>query len=102
MTEHLLLILACSVVTFLPRILPLYLLKGRRLRARAEAFLNIIPYSSLAILVIRGILTADAHILPATILGTIISSAVAYWKENISLTVVSSIAVAYFVLNVFS
>ena len=83
-------------MTFIPRVLPIAFLKGRKVSPRIEAFLGIIPYSSLSILTIRTLLTADVEMFLPTLLGIGVAVLVSYVSENISLTIISAIAVAFF------
>ena len=56
-----LMILGMSLVTYLPRVLPAFLMGRIRLSARVERFLQLIPYTAMTALVFPGVFTVDAN-----------------------------------------
>lgn len=100
MSNYLLLIIGMMIVTYLPRFLPLIFFKNFKLNDRAELFLSYIPYTSLSILLIRGILTQDKSLQLATVLAIGTSSFLAYIKGNLILSVISGIVVSFIVINI--
>ena len=55
----LLLILGMALVTYLPRALPAVLVEKLRFRPWLEKFLNLIPYTAMATLIVPGVFTVD-------------------------------------------
>jgi len=88
-----------ALVTYLPRLLPLMLLQKLKLRPSMMRFLQLVPYTSLSILIVRGILTSDPDMVPAAIAGIGVAGALAYWKGNLVLSVLSGIAVSFLVIT---
>ena len=56
-----LMILGMTLVTYLPRVLPAFLMGRIRLSARVEHFLQLIPYTAMTALVFPGVFTVDAN-----------------------------------------
>ncbi len=54
-----LLILGMAVVTFLPRVLPAFVVDKIRLNRYTERFLRLIPYTAMAALVFPGVFALD-------------------------------------------
>ncbi|MBQ9783387.1 MAG: AzlD domain-containing protein [Clostridia bacterium] len=54
-----LLILGMAAVTFLPRILPAFIVDKLRFNRYLECFLKLIPYTAMAALIFPGILSVD-------------------------------------------
>ena len=55
-----LMILGMTLVTYLPRVLPAFLMGRIRLSARVEHFLQLIPYTAMTALVFPGVFSVDA------------------------------------------
>ena len=74
-----LMILGMTLVTYLPRVLPAFLMGRIRLSARVEHFLQLIPYTAMTALVFPGVFSVDAN----PVLG-VVGAAVAgglAWKK---------------------
>ncbi|WP_409228058.1 AzlD domain-containing protein [Gudongella sp. SC589] len=99
MNSYLPVIFGMALVTYLPRLLPLMLLQKLKLRPSMMRFLQLVPYTSLSILIVRGILTSDPDMVPAAIAGIGVAGALAYWKGNLVLSVLSGIAVSFLVIT---
>ena len=56
-----LMILGMTLVTYLPRVLPAFLMGRIRLNARVEHFLQLIPYTAMTALVFPGVFSVDAN-----------------------------------------
>lgn len=93
-------ILGMSLVTYLPRLLPLLFLTNKRLNPKLEQFLQYIPHTSLSILLIRGILTSPKELLIPTIIGILLAGIVSYFKPNLILSVMVSILASFLVINI--
>lgn len=85
MKNYLPLIIAMTLVTYLPRLMPLMLLSNRKVNKHIKQFLLYIPYTSLSILIIRGIITSAAII--------------SYIKGNLVLSVLAGILLSFLTIN---
>ena len=56
-----LMILGMTLVTYLPRVLPAFLMGRIRLSARVEHFLQLIPYTAMTALVFPGVFSAVSY-----------------------------------------
>ncbi|WP_132983035.1 AzlD domain-containing protein [Tissierella praeacuta] len=74
-----------TLVTYLPRLMPLMLLSNRKVNKYIKQFLLYIPYTSLSILIIRGIITSAAII--------------SYIKGNLVLSVLAGILLSFLTIN---
>lgn len=100
MKNYLPLILGMAVVTYLPRIIPLIALKDREVNINIEEFLYYIPYTSLSILIVRGIITADSSLKIATMAGIGIAGILSYKKGNLVLSVLAGIFLSFIIINI--
>lgn len=86
-----LLILGMSIVTYLPRFLPLYLLTKMEIPEIVVAWLRYVPVAVLSALIMPGILTVDKQLAVTLsnpyLLASILAIFVAYRTKNMMLTV---------------
>ena len=99
MSNYLPLIIGMGLVTFIPRMIPLVFLTKKELSPRAKQFLLYIPYTSLSILIIRGILTSSQELMLPTIIGIAVSGLVAYFKSNLVLSVSAGILATFIIIS---
>lgn len=102
MDNYFTLILGMFVVTYLPRLIPLTVLTSKKVSNKMEQFLLYVPYTSLSILIIRGIITESSQMKLPTILGILVSGAVAYRKGNLVISVIMGIFTAFITLNIIA
>ena len=100
--KYLPLILGMALVTYIPRLIPLVVLKKGRSSEKFTLFLTFIPYTSLSILIIRGILTSTDDMKIPTILGILVASIIAYVQKNLILSVLGGIVAAFISINFFN
>ena len=100
MTGLLPLILGMTVVTFIPRFIPLIFLKDREINPKVRKFLVYIPFTSLSILITKGIIESSAEMFLPTIIGIGISGIVSYFKGNLVVSVFLGIVAAFITLNI--
>lgn len=100
MTGLLPLILGMTVVTFIPRFIPLIFLKDREINPKVRKFLVYIPFTSLSILITKGIIESSADMLLPTIIGIGVSGIVSYFKGNLVVSVFLGIVAAFITLNI--
>jgi branched-subunit amino acid transport protein len=74
-------------------------LKDRKIEGKMKRFLQYIPYTSLSVLIIRGILTSSQEMIIPTILGISSAALAAYLKGNLLLSVFAGILVSYLLLQ---
>lgn len=79
------------LVTFLPRVLPVFLLERFQLSARAEKFLRLIPYTAMAALIFPGVLSVDPAQPAVGAIGGVVAILAAYWKPSVPLSVLLSV-----------
>lgn len=101
MSNYFPVILGMALVTYIPRLVPLMLLKRLKLRPVIMRFLQFVPYTSLSILIARGILNQEPDLFWAAMVGIGIAGAAAYWKGNLVLSVLVGIVASFVVISVF-
>ena len=92
-----LVVLGCTLVTFIPRLIPALFIDKLDFPPKAEKFLNLIPYTALAALICPGVLTVDNQLWYIGLIGAVVAAGLA-WKKVpmgaiVILTVVILIAV---------
>lgn len=88
-----------TLVTYLPRLIPQNILTNREINKDIKQFLSYIPYTSLSILIIRGIITTSDKMMIPTILGIGIAGIISYIKGNLVLSVLSGIFLSFLIIN---
>lgn len=99
MNKIILLIVGMGIVTFLPRLIPLMFISKMELSYNRRKFLEFIPYTSLTILIVRGVITSSEEMIIPTIIGLSVSGLTAYFKSNLVLSVGSGIIAAFIAIN---
>lgn len=99
--KYLPLILGMALVTYIPRLIPLLVLKTGSVNERFKLFLTFIPYTSLSILLIRGVLFSKSDMKLPTIVGIVVASIIAYVQDNLILSVLGGIVAAFITINFF-
>jgi branched-subunit amino acid transport protein len=83
------------LVTYLPRVLPLFLPNQRSLPVWLERWLKLVPYTALGALIFPGILTVDPSRPWVGIVGGIAAILAAWKLNNLVITVVVAFLVVY-------
>lgn len=96
--QILLLILGMAAVTYIPRMLPLVLLRAERIPPSLRAVLQNVPYAALGALIIPGIFTFHGQDPLFGIIGGLAAAIAAYWGANL----ITVVALAVSVLTVYS
>ena len=91
-----LLILGMTLVTYLPRMLPSFVIDRLHLSAKAEKFLKLIPYTAMAALIFPGIITVDENTMVG-IVGGLAAAALAWRKCPVMVCVLGAIAADFIV-----
>lgn len=92
--NYLLLSVFMLLVTFVPRVLPGFLLDKITLGAKAKKFLNLIPFTAMSALVFPGVLYVDGERLWIGAVGAVIAIGLSLIKKMPTfVTVIASVAV---------
>lgn len=102
MSDKIWIILGMLVVTYIPRVLPFYILSKIKLSKRWKLFLTYIPYTALGALIIPGALQATPTLPMAGILGLVFVMIYGWFREGIIVPVLGSVIVALIVMSVVS
>lgn len=102
MRSYLPLILGMTMVTFLPRLLPLITLADRPIHPLIKRFLLYIPYTALSALIASGIMQAEGTMRLATLAGLGAAAICSWFKGGLIVSVVVSIATSFLFLNGFN
>ena len=102
MTNYLPLIIGMTLVTYIPRYLPLNLLSEWDLNPNIIRFLTYIPYTSLSILIIRGLITTSRNMFIPTLVGMLVAGLVSWTKGNVVLSVFLGIFACFLTIQMFS
>lgn len=94
------LILGMTLVTFIPRFIPLIFLKDREINPKVRKFLLYIPFTSLSILITKGILDSSSDMLLPTFIGISVAGVASYLKGNLVLSVFLGIVASFIILNI--
>lgn len=100
MNNYLLLIIGMAIVTYLPRWIPLNFISNKELSPNLKQFLLFIPYTSLSILIIRGVLTSSQDMLIATLVGIGAAGLASWVKGNLVLSVIVGIISSFLILSI--
>lgn len=100
MTDNLRLILLMMLVTYIPRVLPFYIVSTENLPRIVLRFLILVPYTTLGALVIPGVFSAIPE-MPLASLGGIGFAIIYSWnKGGIIIPVLGSIVVALIIFMI--
>ena len=93
--------LIAAAVTIIPKVLPLFFLKGKTFNKRLMTFFKIIPFTSMTVLILREVLKAEASDKIMYSVTIAVASVVSYITRNMVLTVFASILTTFIYMNVF-
>ncbi|MDO5755415.1 MAG: AzlD domain-containing protein [Tissierellia bacterium] len=96
--NSILLILLCALATVIPKIIPMKFLEDKEISMEVAEFLNIIPYTSLSILIIRGITSATKEMFLPTVIASLVAVIIAWTKESIGFTIIAGVFTAFIIL----
>lgn len=98
MSNRIWIIIGMLVVTYIPRLLPFYIISKIKLSPRWRLFLTYIPYTSLGALIIPGVLQATPTMPIAGIIGISFVFIYGWFKDGIIIPVVGSVIVAFAIM----
>ena len=96
--DLLIIIILLGLVTYLPRLLPLYFFNVERIPAKLKLFLSFIPYAALGALILPGSINAISGKPIVSILGITCAAIIAWFNSNIIITIFLTIAAVYLML----
>ena len=99
MTKTMWIIFGMMLVTYIPRVLPFYLIHNKDLPKRLKRFLSYIPVTALGALIVPGALFSIEGYPWIGISGFVCAVLVAYFKGGIMLTIIGSIALVFGLLS---
>lgn len=94
-TEYILLILGMTLVTYIPRMLPAFLIDKMRFGTKSEKFLRLIPYTAISALVFPGVFFVDGANPLIGIIGALTAGILAWRRFPVIACVLASIAVNF-------
>ena len=97
--ELLIIIILLGVVTYLPRLLPMYFFNVEHIPPKLKLFLSFIPYAALGALILPGSINAISGKPMVSILGITFAAVIAWFNSNI-ITVFLTVAAVYIMLSV--
>lgn len=98
MNNQILLILGMMFVTYIPRLLPFFMVSGKKLPKGLDRFLKFIPYTALGALIIPGVFSAVPEMPEASLLGMGFAFVYAWYKGGIIIPVLGSILMTFFMI----
>lgn len=99
MKSYFLLILGMTIVTYIPRAIPLITLSERSLPPILRRFLLYIPYTALGALIIPGVVKSTPDMPSAALVGIGAGAVCAWFKPGMILPVLVSIAATFLMLT---
>jgi len=99
MRNTLLLIAGMALVTYLPRLLPFTLMRGKKPSKQLGRFLKLIPYTALGALILPGIFTAVQEMPIAGLAGGAVALAICLVRGGIILPIFAAIATSYIIIS---
>lgn len=93
-------ILGCTLVTFIPRLIPALFIDKLNFPPKAEKFLNLIPYTALAALICPGVLTVDNQLWYIGLIGAVVAAGLSWKKVPIGAIVIITVVVLICVYSI--
>ncbi|WP_100065781.1 AzlD domain-containing protein [Miniphocaeibacter massiliensis] len=99
-SEYFILIILCAILTSGPKIITLIFLKGKNIKREVVEFLNIIPFSSLAILITRSVLTMEKELILPSVISIGVCFLVSYFRKSIAQTIISGVVTMFVIIQI--
>ena len=93
--------LIAAAVTIIPKVLPLFFLKGKTFNKKLMTFFKIVPYTSMSVLILREVLVAESANKLMYVVTIGVASVVSYITRNMVLTVFASVLTTFLYMNLF-
>ena len=91
-----LIIIFMAIVTYVPRVLPMFFVRIDKVPPKLKKFLYFIPYAALGALIFPGGLTALGNYF-SSFIALIATIIISLFIDNIVIIVFISVAIAYFI-----
>ena len=101
MNNILVLVILMALVTYIPRLLPLAVMKADRLPEKFKLFLSYIPYAVLGALIIPDGLSGIPGSLWISVIVLAVAALVSLYKNNVILAFIISVSVAWGLQTIF-
>ena len=93
-------IIACALVTFIPRLIPAVFVDNINFSSGFEKLLNLIPYTALAALICPGVLTVDNQLWYIGLIGAVVAAGLAWKKIPLGAIVILTVVVLISVYSI--
>lgn len=100
MDYMMLVILGCTLATFIPRLIPALFIDKLNFSPKFEKFLDLIPYTALAALICPGVLTVDADLWYIGLIGALVAACLAWKKAPMGAIVIITVIVLIAVYSI--
>ena len=94
-TEIVVLVLLMTLVTYIPRMLPAFIVGKIKIGKKTEKFLKLIPYTAMSALIFPGIFSASGEKFYVGLIGGGVAAVLAYFKCPVIVCVLAAIATNY-------
>mgnify|MGYP001076735270 CR=1 FL=1 len=98
MNKIILIILGMTLVTYIPRLLPFFIVSSSKLPKKVNRFLKLIPYTALGALIIPGAFTAVPQMPLAAVFGAGFALVYSWLRGGIIVPVFGSVLIVFFML----
>lgn len=92
------LVILMMIVTYIPRMLPMYFIDVEKIPDELKRFLSFIPYAALGALILPGSVNAINGRPEVSVIGIATAAVIAWFNSNIIVTVFLTVAVTYLML----
>ena len=100
-TEIIVLVLLMALVTYIPRMIPAFIIGKIKLGKKTEKFLKLIPYTAMSALIFPGIFSVDENRFYIGLIGGGVAAILAYFKCPVIVCVLAAIATNFIAINLF-
>ncbi|QQK76208.1 AzlD domain-containing protein [Salicibibacter cibarius] len=92
-----LIIIAMALVTYLPRVLPVFIMDHLQFPGWVNKWLKAIPYAALGALIVPGIFTVEPGAPVVGVIGGLVAAVIAYFRGHIMIVIIAAIAAAFII-----
>lgn len=92
-------IVLMGIVTYLPRLVPMYLVDVEKIPGRLKLFLSFIPYAALGALILPGSISAVSGKPLVSALGIASAVIIAWFNSNIIVTVLLTVLATFIFIS---
>lgn len=98
MSNVLILVMSMALVTYIPRVVPFYVISNKGLPKKLKRFLEYVPYAALGALILPGVFTAIPEQPLLGFMGIVFAGIFAYKRGGMIIPVIGSILLVYLLL----